>query len=119
MDELEGISPANDSTLFKRILALKGAQDIASLWVDLEDFTHFMKYMPPDPSTAPLVQPQCSNVFDSFHASLMLQITSKLKKGKSPGPDFLNAEMFTLYPELFSDATLELWRAVGRIAHAP
>lgn len=49
----------------------------------------------------------------------MFSIKSKLKPNKSRGSKLVRAYLFKLCPELFSDATLTLWRAVGRTAHVP
>lgn len=107
-----------ESNLLKRAVALQQTKDMAPFRVDADAFTDFMRSLQPEPRTTPTVSVQCYDVTNAFHASLVIAIRN-FKKGKSPGSDLIRTEMFRLSPELFADASLELWRAVGRTAHVP
>lgn len=117
--ELEGGDPANDSCLLKRALALEAQRDVAPVQVDPDAYTEFMRSLQPDPTQQKVVQLQCFDVPESFRASLTLAIRQKLKPKKSPVPDQIRTEVFKVAPDLFTDAALELWRAIGQIAHTP
>lgn len=78
-----------------------------------------MELLQPDARKTPVVSVYHFEVPDTFRTSLILAIRTMLKPKKFPGPDTDRTEMLQHTPDLFSNATLALWRAVGRIAHVP
>lgn len=101
-------------------MQIEGVKDLAPVRVDPDQYTAFMQSLQPDLGHTPIVAVQCFEVPDTFRDGLIHAINFKLKDKKAPGSDFLQTEIFRLTtPGLFAEAALELWRAVGRIAHVP
>lgn len=117
-DEMASSAPGEQLTIFKRALKLDGMRDIAPTKVDPDTYTDFMQSLQPDPTQTPPVPTLPFTVPDSFRDSLLRAI-QKLKPKKSPGPDHIRPEIFRLEPHLFADATMALWRAIGRLTHVP
>lgn len=118
-DVFAGCNPSDEPQLMKRAVDLDGARQVCTPTVDPDQFTEFMANLQPPEDQAPRVQPQCFEVPDSFREDLRDAIQLKLKAGKAPGPDKIRPEIFRLSPDMFAEAGLELWRAVGRLGKVP
>lgn len=78
-----------------------------------------MVSLKPQMETTPIAAIRLLAVPQTFPLTLQTAIVAKMKQRKSPGPDVIRTDVFTLEPALFEDAALELWRAVGRTGSAP
>lgn len=99
----------------KCALYLDGLQDISPSRIDHDPYAVFMQSVQLEPRSHPTVFPHVFKVQPHFHSSMVQSITA-MKVKKLPGSDFIRPDTFRLDPELFVDATLALWEALGWVA---
>ena len=101
--------------IFKKVQQLrKEPRTVKTL--DPETFTAFLRNTQPELDTSP---PPTPFVTPPNFETQVLSAIRTMTPNKSPGPDWITAEMIQLTPELSASAISELWTAVGTLGYVP